>query len=690
MSDNLRRGVFFVFIFMSLLLIAFWIRIQGVGNIPDGQFTGKDPYFYYWQASLISEHGQLPARDMYRWLPLGRDLGQTLNLYGYVLAYTHKAVSAVFPNITLYHVCLYMPVVCFCIGLCALCLYLYHAYDLIFSITAGVILATLPGSIERSTAGFGDRDAFCLMIGILSVVTYLVSLQVSDTPRKRLIWTLISGVIVFLGGLSWEGFGVFLSVIMIVMLYRFLTSEKGGELGLYALWVCCFVPTLYLASPAYRSGYAFAEHLTAFILVPPVVLLSMRAIRYLLISKVDRLRPHRRTVSFGLILTSVTLACGYVWIQQNTFVDTTVPISDSPVMQAMSELKTPHFNYWMIRYGSVFIIGSLGFIFMPIIFWKKQGVLFSLPLALFTLFSFFRQPLDKLWGEPFGNILFGIALVGCAIGILLLAWQQKNEVSTSEVVFIAFCLCFLAWVALSRDAKRYDFFIGVPLAFGATSLLYSVSETLTQRLRHSDYVTDKFREDFTPLKLKRGAALILLSALMFLPLRHAHTYRSLYAAKQMRNVTPGYTRVNAAFLYMQTFLVRKVQPKDIPIVAAHWGYGSQLNVLAGVKTIIDQDTYLQNWILLYNRHVHNATSESEALAFLKTHNATHLMLTKKDPTNSFLRGELSEAFLPVYPKKNFADATVKIWAIEYPADIRTDPNYLKTGFPEIDENLQHQ
>lgn len=76
-----------------LLLITFWIRIQGIEHLPSGHFTENDAYFYYWQASLISEHGKLPERDMHRWLPLGRDLGQTLNLYGYVLAYTHKAVS---------------------------------------------------------------------------------------------------------------------------------------------------------------------------------------------------------------------------------------------------------------------------------------------------------------------------------------------------------------------------------------------------------------------------------------------------------------------------------------------------------------------------------------------------------------------------------------------------------------------
>ncbi|MYB01490.1 hypothetical protein F4X90_17720, partial [Candidatus Poribacteria bacterium] len=550
-----------VAIFICLiLLLAFWIRVQGTESIPAGQFTETDAYFYYWQALMISENGHLPERDMHRWLPLGRDLEQTLNLYGYVLAYAHKAVTSVFPNITLYHVCLYMPVVCFCIGLGALCLYLYHTYGLMFSFSVGVILATLPGSIERSTAGFGDRDAFCLMLGLLAVVTYLISLQ-SETPRKRLFWTLASGFIVFLGGISWEGFGMFLSVIMVVELWRFLISETEARLGLYTLWVCCFVPILYLASPAYRDGYGFAEHLAAFVLVPPLILLAMRAIRSLLISKVDRLHQHARTVSFGLILVSVTLVLGYVWTEQNTFANTTVPISDSLVMQAMSELRSPHFKYWVARYGTIFIIGSLGFILMPLTFWKKQGILLSLSLIFFTISSFFRQLPDKLCGEPFGNTLFGISIVVCVIGILLLAWQQKNEVSTSEIVFITFSLWFIAWVTLARDAKRYDFFMGVALAFGTAELICLIAQVFSKKIQQKRIAS----------LTKIVTAIALMTILMCLPIKYAHTYRSLFAAKQMRKVTPK-INVASALLWM------KARLPHTSIVAANWSYGSQLNV----------------------------------------------------------------------------------------------------------------
>ena len=653
-----------------MVVLMFWIRVQGVEHLPTGQFTETDAYFYYWQASLISEHGHLPERDMHRWLPVGRDLGQTLNLYGYVLAYTHKVIAWVFPNITLYHVTLYMPVICFCIGLGVLCLYLYHTYGLLLSSTVGVLLATLPGSIERSTAGFGDRDAFCLMIGTLAIITYLVSLR-SASPRQQLLWTLISGFTVFLGGLSWEGFGVFLSAIVVVELWRFLTTKTEENLHLYLLWVCCFVPTLYLTSPAYRDGYGFAEHLAAFVLLPPIVLLAMRVIRYLLISKVDVLCQNARTLSLGLVLVSLVIALGYVLIQRQTFADTTVLMSQNAVMQAMTELRNPHFGYWIFRYGGVFILGSIGLIVASKRYWD-QTCLF-VPLLLFIATTFFRDPLEKhLWNASHGTFFFFIAMTCIGIGFLISAWLQKSD-EPRLMPIVAFTAWFVFWVALARDAKRYDFFIGVPLAFFTAELINFFSHILS----------DKVKQNRQRSALKIGIASVLLAGILFLPPLGAHATRAIYAATRMRKATP-ITNVTNALHWM------KIELPNTAIVAAHWAYGSQLNVLAEVKTIVDQDTYLQNWILLYDQHVHNATSEIKALEYLKTHGATHLMLTKKDPKDSFLHGDLSDAFLPIYPKKDFDDASVKVWKLHYPSEVKTDIKYLKTNFPEIDAHLQPQ
>ena len=65
-----------------------------------------------------------------------------------------------------------------------------------------------------------------------------------------------------------------------------------------------------------------------------------------------------------------------------------------------------------------------------------------------------------------------------------------------------------------------------------------------------------------------------------------------------------------------------------------------------VKTIIDQDHYIQHWIHLFYQHVCTTQSDIEALEFLKTHHATHFMLT----TDDMLQLEHIHSFVSGNPK----------------------------------------
>ena len=657
-----------IVLIVGVLCLAAFIRLQGTTNIPDGQLTGPDGYFYYWQAQLISEHGKLPERDMNRWLPLGRDLSQTLNLYGYILAYVHKGIAWKFPNITLYHVTIYTPVVCFCIGLGALCLFFYRTFGILFSSIFGVLLATLPGAITRSTAGFGDRDSWCLMLGILTVTTYLAALQ-TQHPRKCLVWTLASGFTMFLGGVSWEGFGVFLITILLVEIWRFLTSETEDRLRLYMIWVSTFVPLLYLVSPAYRDGQGFATHITALMLMPPLVLLVIRCLHHILITKVPfakKFHPHPRTLALGLTFSSITLAIGYILMQHNTFVETTVPFSQNALMQSIGELESTVLVYWMTHYGSVFVLGSLGIAMGVLRFWKIQGLVFAAPLMLFTGTTFYRSVFDSLLGAATVNILFGIAIASCAIGFLVFSWRRQSSVE-NEFIYIAFAIWFLFWIALARDAKRYSFFVGISIAFFTTDLLFFLATFYANKVRHG----------IPQLLLKTAIPTLMLTLILFYPPVGGHADRALSTAIKSRKATPGRGSLAQAFDWIKGNLPRSA------VVAAHWNHGSQLNVLAEVKTVVDQDHYIPHWIELYQKHVNFAKTESEALEFLKAHTATHLMLTGKETaTAPFLRGEPSSTFIPIYPTKNFAKALVKVWEIRYPPNIEANPKYLATNFPK--------
>ncbi len=609
----------------TILFAAFLIRVQNVPLIPDGQFTGSDPYFYYRNAQIISKHGHLPARDMHRWLPLGRDLEQTLPLYSYVLAYIHKAVARIFPNISLYQITLYAPPVCFMLGLGVLLIFLWRTFGLLFTTVTGVLLTILPSSIDRSVAGFSDRDSWCLMLGILAVTTYLTALQ-SRHRHTRFLWTLVSGFTMFLGGMSWEGFGVFSTTILVVELWRMLTSETEEGLGIYFLWVCTFVPTLYIASPAYHNGQWFATHLRDFLLVPPLVLLGVRELRYLLLTKTPlstKLRAHSGTFTLGLVLTIITGGLLYALNLLNTFDNTTVSLSQTRLMQAVSELNDPDYTYWVTRYGSVFILGSIGTLIASIRLWRELGTILAVAIGLFSLFAFFGDPLKRAWGASPCNTLLFLMLAGIAIGLFLIA-RQRHEAPKNELTYVAFITWFIFWIVLSRDAVRYDFFVAVPIAFFATELIHSLSNTMSQKLRNSKYATDVFRKDIKHTLLKTGIAILLLSLIMFWAPAGALAIRALPIAKHIRNPYPGRTHINQVFRWM------KKQLPDTTVVAANWGSGNLLNVLAGVKTITDADHFLPHWITLYYRHVHCSDTVQDALEFLKTHEATHIMLTLRD------------------------------------------------------------
>ena len=332
-------------------------------------------------------------------------------------------------------------------------------------------------------------------------------------------------------------------------------------------------------------------------------------------------------------------------------------------MQSIGELADPPFSYWHQRYGVVFISGSLGVIVASFQLWKWKGLPLIGSLLLFVGTTFFRDVVSGWTGISLCNTLFMISLASAFLSFGSLAYLRRETV-TGEIVTLAMLAWFLLWVGLARGGKRYDFFIGVPLAYFTATFIQFIADALC----------DGIQQNGQRSLQKTAIACVMLAALLFFPPFSGFAQRSLFAATQMRQTIPGTSGAGKAFRWM------KARLPNTAVVAAHWGYGSQLNVLAGVKTIIDQDHYIPHWIHLYNRHVCRTSTEREALEFLKTHGATHLMLTNNDlATAPFATGEASEFFLPLYPAENFSNASIKIWEMRYPPDIKSDPKYLATA-----------
>ena len=293
-------------------------------------------------------------------------------------------------------------------------------------------------------------------------------------------------------------------------------------------------------------------------------------------------------------------------------------------MKDMTELVDPHFGYWTGRYGTVFLLGSLGILIATLHLWKWHGLPITLALSLFVGTTFFRWPVSAWIGEGRCHSIFFISLGLTALGFGIACFRkapdplvgQGDRVSAIHIergtlVMLAW---FLLWVALSRGGKRYDFFIGVPLAYGTAWLLWQLPVFFLQNLsRH----VNKYR--WIPACFTIA---VLVPVLFWNPFG-GHATRAIAAAAKWRKPVPGHQTPLA-----QTLQWMKSTRLEDAIVAANWSYGSRLNVLGGVKTLTDQDTFIPHWIHLYYRHVYCAQSAREALSFLKTHGATHLMLTE--------------------------------------------------------------
>ena len=547
------------------------------------------------------------------------------------------------------------------------------------------------------------------MLGTIAVTTYLWK---EDTTRKRIryLCTVLSGFFVFLGGLSWEGFGGFALTIVAVELWRFLTTDAEERLWEYVLWVLMFVPSLYLLSPAYHSGGGFSSHVTAFLLFPPFVMLLLQTFRYFLtrghhlISKFVAEQISARAVSLVFCAVCLLIGIAYLALQRETFVQSVVPFSGAAVMEDVGELKSPHDFFWYGRYGHVLLIACLTLIVGCVRIWGKKALILAFTVSLFTAATFLRQYLYHVLSPVICEYLFYGAVAFTPIAALGVAALQIEPVK-HEHTYVAFAFWLLLWLGLARDALRYDFFIGVPLACFAAIGIQFVTTRLSQRItaiKKEERVGENTRQaksrkgedgrkhKATQLPIftlqgwtKIGITLACFALILFweppgnkpLPGLVQRGYTTQIAPN---HVFPGRETpmANACQWIRENLSTDKV-------IAAPWSYGHMLNVLGGVKTIIDPDHFILHWIDMYEEHVAAATSEHEALEFLKTHHVTHLLLTEEDvqfiaskdmPTDEKLENPLY--MVPLIPRAPVGSQHYRM----VPAHKSTPINFIEIDF----------
>ena len=627
-----------------------WHRTQADYEALDGRFTGNDAYLYYRQAERIVEEGRLPKRDMERWLPLGRDLTLLHNLYSYVIAYSYKTARVFVPDLTLHKFSCYAPPVLFAMTAALFTASLLSLYGWEAAGLGGLFFVLAPSVASRTALGFADRDAFCLFLAVLLGCLYLQQIR-ADSKRARLIFASAAGFTACFGCLAWEGFGPFaLCVLAPALIAAWRRQNRMAEALLYC--GCWALPLLALSS-AHRFWDVPSEpaHPVGMIAVFPAllaaaVLLARQAFR----ADGAQTRPsaaqRHPAVKFAALLPVLLLTAFLVrrfLLSGEASLAFAVPFSNSRLMQTVSELQDMGADEWKRHFSALPVIAAAGVIGAFIRLWKRRK-------------------------GKFDPLLFAALWIG-------------------------------VWGCLTIGSVRYSIMLAPALAAVSAVALVWAGNTIQPALSRA--LDANNRRSFAA---REGLRYVYMTLIPMTILYWGPAGRIVPQAAESAALRPPVPSAPTLEAYRWTSAQLTDGGGKQPVIAARWGSGSQINVLADAKTIEDQDLWKHYWIHLSARHLYCAESETEALRFLKTREADYWILslqdlmdgraqgiewlasgTISDRSAAFARGiwirNGSEAFELV-----FENTAVKVFRVRYPPDITVPQNlyaaWTASEFPD--------
>lgn len=163
--------------------------------------------------------------DSFMLAPIGMKVDSRLhrNLHVYLSYFVFKLVSIFNKNISLMHFLFYMPVIISCLAIIAtffFCRSISNSY--ISSFFAATVLGLTPAFLQRSLAGWFDTDPYVILFSILPVWTFYLGLKQKAQFKKRLLFSVISGICVGLFSLTWDGWWYIFYLIIFSMLFFLL------------------------------------------------------------------------------------------------------------------------------------------------------------------------------------------------------------------------------------------------------------------------------------------------------------------------------------------------------------------------------------------------------------------------------------------------------------------------------------
>ena len=667
------------------IVAAIFVRVKEADQLQDKYLGGYDSYFYYRQAKTIITEGRLPDRDYMQNYPDGLNLRGRANLNCYGIAYLYKGIRVFAPDVTIERVAIYYPVILFILILIIFFGITNLLFDKSISLIAVLIFATIPAAVIRTHAGWADRDALSLLAWLVCIYFYIAAYQVSSQERRRYLpLALLSGMSMGALGLTWPGVGL-LSLIIVVFNTAKLLTRSYDRKNFY-IYLCWYIPSVLMmllfteryASNPHRA-YTLAEIAlpTLFAIIVPTVFAIIAGLD-ILIRQVKARRV--RSVLSGLLVSSLVILL-FVFVSPRQIIGVFLhPASTEAFTATIGEFKEPQLSYWFRPYRLFVIFPLLGLLFVAYTLAKTyrmpaKAVTGVLATALAATILSTHSSLQQRWMEIvyLGAILLFIGTIGWAYLrnpshkrapinlytdrlLLLLIWALftllYNRGAMRFALFLAPPAVILGAYAIMfilKRAARYDesrianlamlmCFMGLVWQLRTPCIAFLINIGLDTII--SSLVCANFTALCLIMLLRRGnqeistegkspvvtkAACLTLSIAICLTTGGVPYLLPNWISQNTMGNIPTSEEI-------KTFNWLKTHTPAKSVIAAWWRHGSRIEALAERATIVDQQHNIP-WIRSIAREVFCAETPEEALKFLKSHKATHLLIPATDAFN---------------------------------------------------------
>ena len=482
--------------FILTLCLGVLIRTPHLSTLGGTSVLDPDSARYLRQAEIILEQGQLPSTDMLRQYPIGKGSETQLSVYPYTLVALYRGVSLLFRSVTLEQIGMFSSLFFFNLSLIVFYLLLHRLLGWQTALLSINLCVVVPSMLGRSVVGNVDRDAFCLFLALVSYYLYLRAYQ-SDPLRNRLILGLLSGVVMMLLGLSWQGVGLFISIMVVLNFILFLfPTYRRSDFYLYLAWLGPAILGLLSFKAVYRD--LSQAHTMLAVALPCgflfLVLLFLSVSKHAKLSEICTLKG-KIPLSFA-VTVMVIIAGGLVLLFfsgafeliHRAWAHFLAPFGSGRLAASIEELQKRGAMGWFVwpGYFFFFIIAGALLLMKKIVQAAQMNLWLSLTffqlLLAGTILTRFVSIKDSAYESHLMIALYASSLIVFAIGmtgVYLWGYHKRRRTpseSSPDVgdLFLLISFCILLFI--SRGAMRFEFFFApVAMALGCYAVVQVLS-----------------------------------------------------------------------------------------------------------------------------------------------------------------------------------------------------------------------